>query len=67
MRSGNNKVNPSFYVYLVGIILLGLTYEIVKSALGGEVLFVCVVVIYLSVLRLIGDFISRKRHERKST
>ena len=60
-------MNPSFYVYLMGIILLGLTYEIVKSALGGEVLFVCAVVIYLWVLRLIGDFISMKWHERKST
>jgi tellurite resistance protein TehA-like permease len=65
--NGNNKVNPSLYVYLVGIIVLGSTYEIVKSALGGEVLFVCAVVIYLLALRLIGDFISRKWHERKST
>jgi hypothetical protein len=34
--NGNNKVNPSLYVYLVGIIVLGSTYEIVKSALGDE-------------------------------
>jgi tellurite resistance protein TehA-like permease len=67
MGNENKKVNPSLYVYLLGIILLGATYELVKSALGGEVLFVCAVVIYLLALRLIGDFISRKWHERKST
>ena len=67
MGTGNNKVNPSLCVYLVGIILLGATYELIKPALGGGVLFVCAVVIYLLALRLIGNFISRKWHERKST
>jgi hypothetical protein len=65
--NGNINVNPSWYIYIVGIIVLGLSYETVKSVLGGEILFVCSVVIYLLVLRQIGDFVSRKWSERKST
>lgn len=41
-------------VYLVGVILLGIFYQPVKVALGGGVLFVLVVIVYLLLLRLIG-------------
>ena len=46
-------------VYLVGVVLLGVFYQPVKSALGGGVLFVSVVVGYLLLLRLIGYGIRR--------
>ncbi len=46
-------------VYLVGVALLGLFYGPVKSFLGGEWLFVAVVVAYLLSLRLIGYWVQK--------
>jgi len=63
----NESTNPSGVVYLVGIFLLGTCYYQVKEALGGGVLFVIAAIIYLAVLRLIGDFVAKKWHGRKST
>ncbi len=62
----NNTANPSWYIYLVGIAIFGLCYESVKSALGGQFLFVGAAIIYLIALRLIGDFVGRIWHERKT-
>ena len=49
-------------VYLVGVVLLGVFYQPVKSALGGGVPFVSVVIGYLLLLRLIGYGIRRYTH-----
>ena len=54
------NINPSFIVYIVGVMLLGLFYGEVKQSLGGELLFFVCVVAYLLALRLIADFISKK-------
>jgi hypothetical protein len=43
-----------FAVYIFGVIVLGIFYEPVKLALGGGVLFVLAVVVYLLAVRLIG-------------
>ena len=43
-----------FVVYRVAVIVLGIFYAPVKSALGGGVLFVLAVVAYLLVVRLTG-------------
>jgi len=43
-----------FAVYIFGVIVLGIFYAPVESALGGGVLFVLAVVVYLLMLRLIG-------------
>lgn len=64
-ENDKNTANPSWYIYLVGIILFGLCYETVKSALGGQFLFVGAAIIYLIALRLIGDFVERKWHDGK--
>lgn len=43
-----------FAVYIVGVVVLGVLYAPVESALGGGALFVALVVVYLLVLRVIG-------------
>ncbi len=43
-----------FAVYLLGVILLGAFYYPLKAALGGGVLFVLAVVVYLLLVRLAG-------------
>ncbi len=55
------KPSPQFIVYLVGIIMLGLFYAPVKSALGGQWLFLLTVVGYLLALRLIGAWAAKVR------
>ena len=43
-----------FFVYLAGVILLGLFYEPLKTSLGRGLWFFLAVVIYLTGLRGIG-------------
>lgn len=43
------------YIYLVGVILLGLMYAHLKSALGGGWRFFCIALIYLLVIRFIAE------------
>lgn len=47
-------------VYLVGLAPLGLFYEQLKAATGGEWVFLVVVVMYLLVLRFAGAWLSRR-------
>jgi len=54
------SINPSFVIYIVGVILLGLFYGEVKQSLGGKLLFFVSIVAYLFALRLIAEFISKK-------
>jgi len=63
----NGTFNLSWLVYLIGIFAFGLCYERVKVALGGGIVFVAVSVVYLLILRFLGDFVGRKWRERKST
>jgi predicted ABC-type exoprotein transport system permease subunit len=58
------KLGPQFLVYLVGIIVLGLLYVPMKSALGGQWLFVLAVVCYLLALRLLGFWLAKARLKR---
>jgi len=53
-------VNPSWIVYLIGIVLFGLFYELVKANSGGDVLFVIVGIGYLIILRVMADFLAKK-------
>jgi len=55
------RQNPQFIVYLVGVFLLGLFYGPVKSALGGQWLFLLAVVSYLLALRLLGAWAAKVR------
>jgi hypothetical protein len=58
------KPSRQFTVYLVGVALLGLLYEPVKSALGGQWLFVGCVFAYLVALRLLGTLITKGKSGR---
>ncbi len=59
------KPGPQFIIYLVGVLLLGLAYAPVKSALGSELLFLGCAVAYLLGLRLLGGFVARTLVARK--
>ena len=59
------KQNPQFIVYLVGVVLLGLFYAPVKSALGGQWLFLLSVVGYLLALRLLAAWVGKVRRQRE--
>ena len=48
-------------VYLVGAILLGLSYYPVRRALDNDVLFVGLALVYLVGLRLIGGFWEKRK------
>jgi len=54
-------------VYLVGVTLLGVVYQPVKTVLGDGVLFVSAVVGYLMLLRLIGSGLKRYSQARRGT
>lgn len=58
------KPSRQFIVYLVGVVLLGLLYEPVKAALGGQWLFVGCVFAYLLALRLLGNLIAKGKPGR---
>jgi hypothetical protein len=60
------KLSPQFIIYLVGVAVLGLFYGPVKSALGGEWLFVLSVVGYLFALRLLGVWVNKPRAQREA-
>lgn len=57
----------SWMVYLIGIVLFGLTYNDLKVALGGGISFVGAALLYLVLLRVIGHFVENKWHDRDST
>lgn len=46
--------SPQFMVYLVGVGLAGWFYEPIKSALGGQWLFLVCIIGYAVALRLLG-------------
>lgn len=55
-------VNPGgWIVYLIGIVLFGLLYEPLKANSGGDVLFVILAIGYLIILRIMADFLAKKR------
>lgn len=58
------KPSLQFLVYLIGVVLLGLSYEPVKTALGGQWLFVGCVLAYLVALRLLGALIAKRNSGR---
>ena len=58
------KPSPQFIVYLVGVAVLGLFYTPVKSALGGQWLFLLSVVGYLLALRLLGGWVAKLRTQK---
>lgn len=58
------KLSPQFIVYLVGVVALGLLYAPVKSALGGQWLFLLSVVGYLWALRLVGVWAAKVRTQK---
>jgi len=59
------RQNPQFIVYSVGIFLLGVFYGPVKSALGGQWLFLLAGVSYLLALRLLGAWVAKVRRQRE--
>lgn len=58
------KPSRQFVLYLVGVALLGLLYEPVQAALGGQRLFVGCVLAYLVALRLLGNLIAKGKPGR---
>lgn len=61
------ETNPSFMIYIFGIIVFGLFYEFFRRSLEESWWFVGFAVIYLLALRVIGDFFARKWRERRSS
>jgi hypothetical protein len=53
------KQNPQFIVYFIGIFSLGLFHGPMKSALGGQWLFLLAGVSYLLALRVLGAWVAR--------
>lgn len=51
-------------VYLVGVVILGLFYESLKTATGGRIWFILSVVGYLAILRIIGYGLAKRWPER---
>ena len=41
-------------VYLLGVVIFGLTYYPVRQAIGNDLLFVVAALVYLAALRIIG-------------
>jgi ABC-type uncharacterized transport system permease subunit len=62
------KTNMQFIVYLVGIAVFGFFHEPVKTALGGQWLFLLFVAGYLMALRLLGAWVgmARARNQRNN-
>lgn len=50
----------SLIVYLVGIMLFGLFYEIIKGKLGNSVILVLSSILFLGALRLLGMYFDRR-------
>lgn len=61
------EINPSFLIYILGIIVFGLLYELLKQSFDESWWFVGGVIVYLLALRVIGDFCTRKWLERQNT
>lgn len=59
------KLRAQGFVYFLGLIPLGLFYEPIKKALGGQWHFLAGGVAYLLVLRLLAELIGRLLERRK--
>lgn len=59
------KPSPQYIVYLLGIIVLGLFYEPIKTSLGGQWLFFVSVVGYLLALRLLSAWVAKVRAQKE--
>ncbi|MES2958038.1 MAG: hypothetical protein V4792_07610 [Pseudomonadota bacterium] len=55
--------NIEFIVYLVGAVLLGLSYPWLEQALSSRLLFFALGLLYLVALRLIGRALARRYGE----
>ena len=62
-----NKLNPSWLVFLIGILVFGDFYYEVKEYLGGRWLFLFVAVAYIAGLRFFADVIAGKYKNNKKT
>jgi len=60
------KRRPAWWVYLVGIVLLGAAYPILKASLEPWV-FVAVGIVYLVGLRVAGEVIERRLRARSES
>ena len=54
------KLNIQYIIYFLGVVVLGLLYVPIKSALGSKWLFLFSVIAYLFSLRFIGAWVARK-------
>lgn len=59
------KPSPEFVIYLLGIALLAFVYQPMKSALGGQWLFLFCGLLYLVFLRVVGSIVARILHSRQ--
>ena len=50
-------------IYLVGVILLGISYSPVRAAIGNDILFATAALAYLAWLRLVGYLWERTRRK----
>jgi hypothetical protein len=62
-----NEINPSFLIYMLGIVILGISYEFLKRSFDESWWFVGLAIVYLLALRLIADLVTRKWSERSNT
>jgi Kef-type K+ transport system membrane component KefB len=53
------KRRIEFGIYLIGIFFLTVSYELIKSSLESDWMFILVVVAYLLLVRVVGSVISK--------
>ena len=53
---------PRFDVYLVGVVVFGLTYQPVRDAIGNDPLWFAACIAYLLLLRLVAQSLGRRVH-----
>lgn len=60
------KSGPQYLVYILGVMAFGFFYVPIKSALGGQWLFLISGIAYLVALRLLGAWVAKmlSRNER---
>jgi hypothetical protein len=54
------KPSPQYIVYILGVAGLGLFYVPIKSALGGQWLFLISAIAYLLALRFLGAWVAKQ-------
>jgi uncharacterized protein (DUF983 family) len=59
-----SKANPSFIVYIVGLLPLGFMLNWIEQQLNDSWWVVVIVIVYLLFLRFLGDYLSKLKESK---